>query len=254
MNLDFDVDNVGATEFGVGRQLGTDRTFVAIPVLLAVQVELQNIAISTVQRMGGSVEPPSAFDPAEKYASEEYLTLPIDDDLALPLRTLHQTLNLTIANDALAWLTNCFCYFARFWDNQGRQLTALRRATQFKGALNKPKRMLSLGTDALRIVEDPIFQLNADFDVLVDSDLVHIIHPTSFRLLGQIEEAIAEAIPRNVETISRAAPSGQGEEPPPVGTRVVASIGCSFSGTVLLLQNHYPRFRGAPFGHFRALT
>ena len=35
---------------------------------------------------------------------------------------------------------------------------------------------------------------------------------------------------------------------------VVASIGCSFSGTVLLLQNHYPRFRGAPSGHFRMLT
>ena len=35
---------------------------------------------------------------------------------------------------------------------------------------------------------------------------------------------------------------------------VVASIGCSFSGTVLLLQNHYPRFRGAPSGHFRMPT
>ena len=35
---------------------------------------------------------------------------------------------------------------------------------------------------------------------------------------------------------------------------VVASIGCSFSGTVLLLQNHYPRFRRAPSGHFRMLT
>ena len=35
---------------------------------------------------------------------------------------------------------------------------------------------------------------------------------------------------------------------------MVASIGCSFSGTVLLLQNHYPRFRRAPSGHFRMLT
>ena len=35
---------------------------------------------------------------------------------------------------------------------------------------------------------------------------------------------------------------------------MVASIGCSFSGTVLLLQNHHPRFRGAPSGHFRMLT
>ena len=32
------------------------------------------------------------------------------------------------------------------------------------------------------------------------------------------------------------------------------ATGCSFSGTGLLLQNHYPRFRGAPFGHFRTLT
>ena len=30
------------------------------------------------------------------------------------------------------------------------------------------------------------------------------------------------------------------------GDCVVASIGCSFSGTGFLLQNHYPRFRGAP--------
>ena len=28
----------------------------------------------------------------------------------------------------------------------------------------------------------------------------------------------------------------------------------AFSGTGLLLANHYPRFRGAPFGYFRTLT
>ena len=38
------------------------------------------------------------------------------------------------------------------------------------------------------------------------------------------------------------------------GDCVVASIGCSFSGTGLLLQNHYPRFRGAPSCRFRMLT
>ena len=85
------------------------------------------------------------------------------------------------------------------------RLTAIRRATQFKGALNKQNRILSLGTDALRIVENPIFQLNADFDVVVDSELVYIIHPTSFKLLGQIEEAIMEAVPRNVEAIAQTA-------------------------------------------------
>ena len=141
----------------------------------------------------------------KKYASEEYLTLPVDDDLAMRLKDLHQTPNLSLPSDYLDWITKSFCYFARLYDHQGRRLTAIRRATQFKGALNKQNRILSLGTDALRIVERPIFQLNTDFDIVVDSELIHIIHPTSFKLLGQIEEAIAEAVPRNVAAISQAA-------------------------------------------------
>ena len=32
---------------------------------------------------------------------------------------------------------------------------------------------------------------------------------------------------------------------------VAASIGCSFSGTGFLFQNHYPRFTGAPSSFFK---
>ena len=201
MNLNFDIAKIEVTEFGVGRQIGADRIFVAVPAHVAVQRTLQEMVAATRRRMEDSAEKPSTFDPAEKYASEEYLTLSIDDDLALRLKTLHQTSNLSIANDYLDWITKSFCYFARLHDDQGRQLTAIRRSTQFKGALNKQNRILSLGTDALRIVENPIFQLNADFDVVVDSGLIHIIHPTSFKVLGQIEEAIREAVPRNIQAI-----------------------------------------------------
>ena len=205
MNLNFDIENVETTEFGVGRNIGSDRTFAVVPIHLGVQTTLQGMVAGTCQKMEASVESPSTFNPAEKYASEEYLTLPIDDDLALRLRTLHEAPNLTIADDYLDWMTKCFCYFARLWDADGKQLTALRRATQFKGALNKQNRILSLGSDALRVVDGPIFQLNADFDVVVDADTVHIIHPNSFKLLGQIEEAIAEAVPQNVAAIAQSA-------------------------------------------------
>ena len=205
MNLNFDIENAETTEFGVGRNIGSDRTFAVVPVHLGVQTTLQGMVAGTCQKMEASMESPSTFNPAEKYGSEEYLTLPIDDDLALRLRTLHEAQNLTIADDYLDWMTKCFCYFARLWDADGKQLTALRRATQFKGALNKQNRILSLGSDALRVVDGPIFQLNADFDVIVDADTVHIIHPNSFKLLGQIEEAIAEAVPQNVAAIAQSA-------------------------------------------------
>lgn len=203
MNLNFDIENFEATEFGAGRNNGSDRTYAVIPVNLGVQKTLQRMVADTCQKMEASVESPPTFSPGEKYAGKEYLTLPIDDDLAARLRMLHEAPNLTIANDYLDWLTKCFCYFARLWDGDGKQLTALRRATQFKGALNKQNRILSLSTDALRVVDEPIFQLNADFDVIVDSETVHIIHPSSFKLLGQIDEAIAEAVPQNVAAIAQ---------------------------------------------------
>lgn len=201
MNLNFDIENVKTTEFGVGSYSGSDRTYAMIPVDLGVQTTLQGMVASTCRKMEANAESPSAFDPAEKYASVEYLTLPIDDDLALRPKTLHESQNLNYAPDYLDWMTRCFCYFARLCDEDGKQLTALRRATQFKGSLNKQNRILSLGNDALRIVDGPVFQLNVDFDVIVDSDTVHIIHPNSFKLLGQIKEAIAEAVPRNIKAI-----------------------------------------------------
>ena len=202
MHLNFDIENVETTEFGVGSYIGSDRTYAAVPIHLDVETTLQGMVAGTCQKMEASAESPSTFNPAEKYESVEYLTLPIDDDLALRPRTLHEIPNLTIASGYLDCLTRCFCYFARLWDGDRKQLTALRRATQFKGALNKQNRIVSLlGTDVLQIVDEPIFQLNVDFDVLVDSDTVHIIHPKSFKLLGQIAEAIAEAIPRNIQAI-----------------------------------------------------
>ncbi len=202
MNLNFDTENVEVIEFGAGCHPDTGRTFATVPVHLGVQRILQDMVIATCQEMTkDGMEPPSTFDPADKHASVEYLTLPIDDDLAVSVKTLHQASNLPIADNYLDWITRSFCYFARLWDQQGRQLTAIRRATQFKGALSKQHRILSWSGDQLRIVEGPIFQLNTDFDVIMDSDLVHIIHPTSFKILGQINKAIAEAVPRNIQVI-----------------------------------------------------
>src|SRR2546426_481228 len=76
-----------------------------------------------------------------------------------------------------------FCYFARLTDSKGRRLTALRRATQFKGVLKS--RLLRLVTDSLKLVEDHIFKLDRDFDLLIDSANVHILRPSGFEFAGE---------------------------------------------------------------------
>jgi hypothetical protein len=89
-------------------------------------------------------------------------------------------------------------------DSQGRHLTALRRATQFKGVLKS--RLFQLMTDALRLIEDHVFKLDNDFDLLVDGRYVHILRPSGFEFTGKLQEAMLAAVPRNVGVIQRDLP------------------------------------------------
>ena len=66
MNLNFNIENIEVTEFGVGRKIGSDRTFVAVPTDIGVQKTLQGMVASTCSRMENSAESPATFDPAEK--------------------------------------------------------------------------------------------------------------------------------------------------------------------------------------------
>ena len=98
-------------------------------------------------------------------------------------------------------LSNIFCYFARFTDDKGQRLTALRRASQFKGVLKK--QLLRLDSDQLRIVEDKIFKLDSDFDILVDSEHTHIWRPNAFEFLCGLKQVILEAVSDNIASIQR---------------------------------------------------
>ncbi len=84
-------------------------------------------------------------------------------------------------------------------DEQGRSLTGLRRATHFKGVIRS--RLIRFATDALKYIPDPVFKLDHDFDLLVDSSTVHILRPSGFEAAGKLQEVILAAVPQNVSTI-----------------------------------------------------
>lgn len=201
MKLDFDIENVAATEFGVGRDDGTGQTFVSLPVDVDVQKALRDVVSATWQAMRKDTDDPPRYEPSEKHGSTEYLHLPLNDELAASIRQLHEAANLPIDADALANPDTVFCYFARMTDSKGRRLTALRRATQFKGVLKS--RLLRFATDSLKLIEDQVFKLDSDFDLLMDSKNVHILRPSGFEFAGQLQEAILAAVPENVAVIQK---------------------------------------------------
>ena len=199
MNLSFDLDSIRFIEFGVGRDHVGNQTFDAVPTNDSVQSILRDMVKATAKQLEQLSTDPRQYDPSEKFGSQEYLYLSIGDDLAETFRNLHEASQLEISVHALNDTNRIFSYFARFIDDTGQHLTALRRATQFK-SLGKSK-LLGFLSDALTIVQGPLFKLDNDFDLLVDSELVHILRPSGFEFAGKLQQAILAAAPRNVEVL-----------------------------------------------------
>ncbi|RZB28989.1 MAG: hypothetical protein AEth_01593 [Candidatus Argoarchaeum ethanivorans] len=196
MNLNFDISNIKVTEFGIGRDDGNGRDFDYVMVDGNVQDALREMAGATWSAMQAQTNDPPNYDPSEKHASIEYTQLPLNDNMAETMRNLHEANNLSPNSNALADTEKVFCYFARFTDSQQRKLTAVRRATQFKGVLKS--RLLRLDTNALKLIKKRVFKLDHDFDLLIDSENVHIFHPSGFEFVGQLQEAIMSAVSTNV--------------------------------------------------------
>jgi len=204
MALDFDLENIKIVEFGVGRDDGGNRTFSLIPVDRGVQAALRQMVQETWRAMQTLTQFPRRYEPSEKYESCEYVFLPLDHDLADLMRQLHQAANIDPDSGALADPTTVFCYFARIIDGSDRHLTAVRRATQFKGVLRS--RLLRLVTDALKLVEDRVFKLDTDFDLLIDSQRVHILRPSGFEFVSKVKQAVLDAVPKIVKAIEQDMP------------------------------------------------
>lgn len=201
MKLEFDLANVTVTEFGVGRDDGDGQAFVAVPVDAEVQAALREMVQATWDAMQKVEDGPAAYEPSEKHGSTEYLYLTLTDDMASSIRELHEATNLDIVSGALDEPADVFCYFAKLTDKKKRRLTALRRASQFKGVLKK--RLIRFVSDALKLISDDVFKLDSDFDLLVDSANVHILRPSGFEFVGKLQQAILEAVPENIKAIRR---------------------------------------------------
>ena len=199
MALSFSFDSVRHIEFGVGHEITGEEHFSLVPVDQSVQGALQEMAVSTWRAMQDNDGNPAEYQPSEKYASVEYVYLETNSDLATRANNLHTAIHLPLNADALEDPASLFCYFARMSDGRGRHLTAVKRASQFKGIVKK--RLIQFVTDTLRLVEDDTFKLDDEFDFLVDRSRVHILRPSGFESFAELQEAVRAAVPANVEVI-----------------------------------------------------
>ncbi len=201
----FSFDQVELTEFGIGQDDADGQRFYGMTVDGDVQDVLGEMATATWDTLQKLAATPTAYEPAEKHAPTEHVILSLTDNHVEVLRNLHEAQNLPLNNNALLDPTLAFCYFVRMTDAQGRKLTALRRAMQFKGILKN--RLIRLVTDALKLIEDNVFKLDRDFDLLIDATAIHILRPSSFEFVCKLQKAVLAAVPQNLQAIEADLPT-----------------------------------------------
>ena len=175
---------------------------VLVPIDDKVQAALKEMVSETRAQLSAMDTTP--YQPSEKYGSTEHLYLQLDDELASQIRLIHEATNLPVDGKVLSKPSDVFCYFTRIVDDQGNRTTGIRRAGTFKGILKS--RLLQFTTDALKIVEDKVFKLDTDFDLLVEAVGVSILRPSGFEFVGHLKEAILNAAPANIKVIQKELP------------------------------------------------
>lgn len=200
----FDVDSVQTVEFGVGRD-AKDPSFVRVPADSDVTDALCAMVRSTIADMENS-ESTEQYEPSEKYANPEYLQCALDQDYASAIREVHEPIGLTEDRDALADPKAVFCYFTRVSDRSGARLTALRRASQFKGILKSSLMHRAQVTDDYTLYTKHMFKLDAGFDVLVDGETIHIWRPSGFEYLAQLGSEVLAAAGENFSDVRNELP------------------------------------------------
>lgn len=190
------------TEFGVGVESEEGPELFLVPIDDKIQTVLKEMLTETRQELNSM--DPAEYEPSEKHGTTEHLRLPLEGELALRIRWIHEANNLPVNGRVLSNPSDISFYFARIVDGEGNRTTGIRRASTFKGILKT--RLVQFTTDALKIVEDKVFKLDKDFDVLVDASGVSILRPSGFEIVGALKAAILAAAPMNIKLIQKDLP------------------------------------------------
>jgi hypothetical protein len=192
MQNEFGFNDIQSVEFCVNVHTnGGQYTNYLVPIDLTVQDALKQVLGATLT----AIEPEDGWLPyelSEKYASKESLRADLPADAMASIRALHEEEGWPVRVGALSDPKKIAYYFAVFRDSRGRRLTAVRQATQFKGAFKG--RFVSVIDDTLRLIPDRMFKLDDQFDFLITGQYIYILHPAGFERIAEIEQfAAAEA-------------------------------------------------------------
>lgn len=198
--MPFNSQTIQSVEFGVCLDTDDGESYRLMPCVAEVQEALKEMLAATRGAIFDADGELQEFSPAEKYAATERLWIGLPSDLVTKHRAVYDAENLPTDTHALDDVNRVVSYFGIFRDADANKLLAVRRATQFKGVLQK--KLIRFSDDALRIIEDHVFKLDSDFDFFICDGKIYIWRPSGFVFTSEMDEQMAACAMANVDRIS----------------------------------------------------
>lgn len=197
------IEDFNSIEFGICSVVDGQELIVRIPIDDSVKESLFEMHESFYETYLGMEGDAETFQPSEKYASTEKLTIQLNHENLQSLRDLYNQRNIPIADVALPELANAITYYFAIFRHRNRtKKIAIKRPSQFKGLLKK--KLIHFIDDTLQVVPDDVFKLDNDFDFIIHANEIDILHPTGFMFIANIEEEILRTAAAATRQLSRA--------------------------------------------------
>lgn len=196
---EFSAEKIKAVNFGVALRPHGELFFV--PTDKDVQNTLSDMIEATVDRFERLEGDWEEFDISEDYGEDRRVYAKRDHELMTSLAALFESDGSADLSNVQEHVSNIDYYFAAAWDSKNRKAVGVKKATQFKTTLGARNRLVRLADDTLQMIPDNVLKLDHDFDAIITSEHVFILHPKPVEYVANLVSHIAAACVEKVQTI-----------------------------------------------------
>lgn len=199
---DIDIANIASVNFGIALRSNGNLHFV--PTDAGLKGALKEMIAATVAALNAAQGDWQPYDISEDYGQRRRVYCDRDNEYMAVFSTLFDAGALDDLANLLSQVNDIEFYFAEITDNQNRRMVGVRKATQFKGTLKAKNRLVRMVNDTLSIIEDIVFKLDNEFDLLITDAHVYILNDSKMQQLADITSRVAATAKDKIQAIEDA--------------------------------------------------
>lgn len=196
---DIDIGNITSVNFGIGLRSNGNHYFV--PTNAGLKDALKEMTASTVAAFNAAQGDWQPYDISEDYGQRRRVYCNRENEYMAVFSSLFDAGAFDDLTNLPDHVNDIEYYFAEITDNQNRRMFGVRKATQFKGTVKAKNRLVRMANDTLSIIEDTVFKLDNEFDVLITDAHVYILNDAKMQQIADITSRVAATAKDKIQAV-----------------------------------------------------